>query len=108
MQTHRLRWALSQHELARLIGKNSHSTISRYEQQGKVPPLRTLLAYEVVFGQGLREMLPALYHEIEDAVLGRGAELWKELEGRDDHGAQRKRDLLLAMVARATGEPSGA
>lgn len=102
MLTHRLRHALSQEELARLLGKASHSAISRYEQRGVVPPLRTLLGYEVVFGLGLKAMIPDLYREIEEEIVARGNALWTDLEGRSDHGAAQKRALLLDMVARAS------
>lgn len=105
MQIHRLRHALSQEELARLLGKASHSAISRYEQQGITPPLRTLIAYEVVFGLGFKAMVPDLYREIEEEVIGRGNALWTDLDGRTDHSAGQKRALLLDMVARATAEP---
>ena len=105
MQIHRLRHALSQEELARLLGKASHSVISRYEQKGIIPPLRTLLGYEVVFGLGLKTMIPDLYREIEEEVIGRGNALWAELEGRTDHSAGQKRALLLDMIARATAHP---
>lgn len=101
MQNERLRWALSQQELASLIGKRSHSAISRYELDGTPPPLDVLLAYQVVFNLGLRELFPARYRDVEDAVIGRAAVLWEELEGRTDHGASRKRDLMLEMIARA-------
>ncbi|WP_428150923.1 helix-turn-helix transcriptional regulator [Brevundimonas sp.] len=108
MLTHRLRWGLSQEELARLIGRRSHSTISRYEQRGKTPPLSILLAYEIIFGVGLKEMLPDLYGEIEDQVIARGNILWGELDGRSDHSAGRKRELLLAMISRARPETDDA
>jgi transcriptional regulator with XRE-family HTH domain len=99
---------LSQEELARLLGKASHSAISRYEQQGVIPPLRTLIGYEVVFGLGLKSMIPALYREIEEDVISRGSTLWNELEGRIDHGAVQKRELLLDMIRRASAEPPAA
>lgn len=108
MQIHRLRNALSQEELARLLGKASHSAISRYEQHNVIPPLPTLLAYEVVFGLGLKAMIPDLYREIEEQVVARGNELWRELEGRTDHGAAQKRALLLDMIHRASAEPADA
>lgn len=108
MHIHRERWALTQEELARLIGKRSHSIISRYEHGKGLPPLRALLAYEVVFGFGLRQLVPELYGEVEEEVIARASELWSELEGRADHPANRKRALLKAMIDRATPHAAGA
>ena len=100
MKIHRQRWALSQKELSRLIGKNAHSTISRYEYRGHLPPLRTLIAYEIIFGVGLRDIVPDLYLAVEDEVGAAGAALSVELEGRSDPGAARKRQLLTEIAAR--------
>lgn len=104
MENHRLRWALSQQELAALMGKRSHSAIHRYEQDGTPPPLDVIIGYEVIFGASLRELVPNRFREVEEAIIGRAATLWSELEGRSDHGAARKRELLLDVISRA--EPS--
>lgn len=83
------------------MGRRSHTAISRYELNGTPPPLDVLIAYEVIFGVSLHELLPIRYRDVEDAVIGRAATLWEEIEGRTDHGAARKRELLLEMIARA-------
>lgn len=101
MDTLRLRFNLSQEELARLVGKCSHSAISRYESTETLPPLDVLIAYEVTFGACLRDLFPDRYATAEDAIVARASAFWDELDGKTDHGSNRKRALLLDIIKRA-------
>jgi transcriptional regulator with XRE-family HTH domain len=101
MDTLRLRFCLSQKELARLVGKGSHSAISRYEAGESMPPLDVLIAYEVTFGACLRDLFPDRYATAEDTIVATASAFWDELDGKSDHESNRKRALLLDVIKRA-------
>lgn len=100
MKLHRKRWALSQVELGHLLG-TSKSTISRLERGDFAPPVRTLLALEVVFGLSARALLPRIYAEIEERVMRQAAGLSIEIEAARDPEGAIKRELLADMMSRA-------
>lgn len=102
---HRKRWALSKQELAHLVGYRAGNTISRCETSEREPTFRLALGCEVVFGIQARALFPALYARVEDIVMERAAALDERLRGREDAGAERRRELLRAMVERAQNQP---
>jgi len=101
LRTLRVRWTLNQEELAELLGI-SQGRISRYEGGEEAPPLTVALALQVIFGIGPRSVFSHLYASVEEAVMRRGAELERSLVGKTDYSAIKKRQLLEAMMARAT------
>jgi transcriptional regulator with XRE-family HTH domain len=107
LRSHRKRWQLSQEALADLLG-TVQSTVSRYEEGEITPDLRLVLALQVIFNASPRALFPSAYVGIEEAVMARGAALYKQLEGRSDHPASRMRRLLEAMMRRATKTPEAA
>jgi transcriptional regulator with XRE-family HTH domain len=100
MKIHRKRWALSQVELGHLLG-TSKSTVSRLEQGDLAPPVRTMLALEVVFGLPARALLPRFYAEIEERVMRQAAGFSVEIEAARDPERAIKRELLADMMSRA-------
>lgn len=101
----RKRWMLSQGELAELLGLDQAS-ISRLENGETQPVLATVLGFQVIFGCTTRSLVPALYDAVEDAVMRRGAELERRVANKTDYGSIKKRQLLEAMMHRATKRPS--
>jgi transcriptional regulator with XRE-family HTH domain len=71
IRTHRNRAALSQAELATLIGCGSAATVARYELGMREPLLDTALALEVVFGVTPRELFPGRFRTVEQFVRKR-------------------------------------
>ena len=104
---HRRRWALGQDELATLLGI-SQSIYSRIESGEKPATVRLLVALQVIFGLSLRRILPALYHQIEEAIMGRAVALDKKWATCNNYNAERKRQLLSAMVYRVRGSDQAA
>lgn len=98
---HRKRWALSQRELAGLLGHASRSAVSRLELGGGRPSLRFALACQTIFGLGVAELFPDLFEQHQDDVMRRAAALDERLRGKTDQNAARKRELLGDMVERA-------
>lgn len=100
LSLHRKRWALSQRELALLLGHASRSVISRLELGLGHPSLPFAIRCETVFGVGVAELFPDLFEENHDLVMRRAAHLDLRLGHRTDAGSARKRALLGEMVSR--------
>ena len=101
LSAHRKRWALNKQQLAHLLGYAARDQVSRCEASLTEPTLRLVLGCEVVFGTPARELFPCAYARIEESVMWRAVALDEQLRGRDDAVAQRQRQLLQEMVARA-------
>ena len=97
----RKRWQLTHEELAHLLGYRCKSAVWRVELGERLPTLLFALGCEVVFGKGVRELFPALYLAVEEAVVGRATTLDASLQGDTSPEADVKRQLLNAMTARA-------
>lgn len=102
VRTHRRRWALTQREVATLLGFESRTSVSRIEQGKHVPNLETALALEVVFGVAPREMFPSIFGEIEEQVMRQSLELYEATLQSSKPRERRKRELLEVALKRAT------
>jgi transcriptional regulator with XRE-family HTH domain len=104
LRTLRLEWRLTQREVAALLPKGTRNRVSRVER-GLVPPSAgDILAYALIFGLAGQAVFPALYAETEDAVMRAAYQLHQRLEPVRSPGAERKRELIDQMFARATGK----
>lgn len=101
LRSHRRQWALSQSEVAHLIGLKARSSVSRYELDRALPALRTAVAYEFVFGVSLSELFPALAVDVVEEVMRRAAELDEVYWGRADPRSVRVQEFLQALSKRA-------
>ena len=100
---HRQRWALSQRELALLLGHASRSVISRLELGQGRPSLPFAIRCEAIFGVRIGDLFPDLFDEHHEAVMRHAVDLDLKLRDRAGAAAARKRSLLLEMVGRAPG-----
>jgi hypothetical protein len=73
----------------------------------EVPPLSTALAIQVIFDQEPRSVFHRTFEMIEEVVMERAARLERTLDGAADARSLKKRDLLDAMMARATNRHQG-
>ena len=96
----RRRWALTQKELAFLVGVKSATAISRIESSKRIPSLAATFAYALIFGSGPIDLFPAYVAEIQDAVRSRVNELYEELQGDSSQGTRVKLDFLETVLAR--------
>jgi len=71
LRSNRKRLALSQGEVAFLLGMENSAEVSRYENFERIPSLETALAYEVIFGMPLSEIFGGLYQRVEGGVANR-------------------------------------
>ena len=79
VRRYRLRAALTQKEMAHLLGCQSPATVCQYEGRKREPDLRTALAYQVVFGMPIEKLFPGIHREVEQEVLSRANRLSKQL-----------------------------
>jgi transcriptional regulator with XRE-family HTH domain len=71
----RRRKALTQTDIARLLGIRSHAQISRYELRRRLPPLETALAYEAILGRPVSELFAGKYAAIRKGIAARSEKL---------------------------------
>lgn len=106
LRLYRNRCALSQDELAQMVGI-ARSVLSEVEQNNHAPPLEVALGLEVVFGVPPSAFFAGLYAQVESSVMAQAAHLDKEVQGKTDIKSQVKRELLAAMMNRVRGSSAG-
>lgn len=100
LRTNRKRLALSQEEVAFLLGTQSGAKVSRYENFDRVPGLETALACEAIFQKPVRELFAGLYESIEQQVAARAKALtYKTKLRKSNPQADGKRRVLAGMAA---------
>lgn len=104
VRRHRLRAALTQREMAHLLGSRSPATVCQYEARKREPDLRTALAYQVVFGLTVETLFPGIYREVEQEVLSRADRLSKQL-ANGAPAMSHKRKAVGAIRAATDGQP---
>ncbi len=101
LRRYRKRGALTQEEIAFLLGARCGTKVSRYERASRPPSLQTALAYQAVFGVPVHELFPGEYRETVNAVQARAAELSKRLVPSN---AARKTPFKHKLLAAIGGE----
>ena len=106
LRRYRLRAALTQKEMAHLLGCQSPATVCQYEARKREPDLRTALAYQVVFGLPVETLFPGIHQEVEQEVLIRAGRLSEQLTGAHATAAlSHKRKAVGSIGATTDGEP---
>jgi len=99
LRTYRRRFGLTQKEMAHLLGCKSEAKVSRYENSGRLPPLKTALMYEAIFGVPVSKLFAGIYSQVEKETAKHAKTLMQKLEKPDPHRkATRKADLLRAVA----------
>jgi DNA-binding XRE family transcriptional regulator len=99
----RRRWALTQRELAFLVGAKSGAVVSRIEGLKRPPSLPVTVACALVFGTAPTELFPELHSQIHYDVLRRTGELYDELQGNPAKETRIKLNFLETVLARLEG-----
>ena len=95
----RQRLALSQDEMAFLLGIQDGATVCRYEAFDRNPSLETALAYEAICRRSLSELFPGLYQKIEQHVAARAKTLLDRTRSRKSTPrAARKHETLTGLA----------
>ncbi len=98
LQSNRKRLALSQSEVAFLMGTRGSAKVSRYERFKREPSLRTALALEVIYKRTVSELFDGLYQEVEREVAKRAKILTYRKDRKPKETAARKRETLTALA----------
>ena len=101
LRSHRLRWGLSQEELAYLLGWDRPDVISRIERKQRSPTLPLAMACFILFGTPAPELFPDMSTGIEALVMARVWEMYERIQGNPSRRTKKKIELLEAAIARA-------
>lgn len=71
LRMHRKRAALSQEDVAFLIGVGNGSQICRYERDALVPNVEAALGLSIILGKSVEELFAGLYARIKSEVIAR-------------------------------------
>jgi len=102
LRTQRRIWGLTQKELARFMGINSRTQLSRVENSKRAPTIRSALACQVLFGIPPAALFPHLFDTVEDRVIRDVYERHEALSDTTSPKGLRKRELFALALARAT------
>lgn len=105
LRASRKRLALSQDEVAFLLGIQNGSAVCRYEQFERAPTLETALAFEAIFQRPARELFKGLYHKAEKAVASRAKILGDRQIGASKR-INHRRQMLLNIAGQLPNQPS--
>lgn len=98
LRANRKRLALSQDDVALLLGIRDGTNVCRYERFLHAPDLEAALACEVIFQRPISELFPGLYQKIEKKVAQRAKTL---SEGKSTGKvAVRKRNIFTSLANR--------
>lgn len=94
LRANRKRLALSQDDVAFLLGATDGAQVSKYEHFTRVPSFETALACEVIMKRSASELFGGLYRDAEHKVADRAQILLKRLEHVPGKHSPEKRRML--------------
>ena len=101
LRSHRLRWGLSQKELAYLLGWDRPDVISRIEKKQRPPTLALAMACFILFDTPTPQLFPDMSAGIEALVMARVWEMYETIQGDPSRRTKKKIELLEDAIARA-------
>jgi transcriptional regulator with XRE-family HTH domain len=103
LRSNRKRLALSQEEVAFLLGTGGGARVCRDERFVREPSLQAALAYEAIFQRPARELFAGIYDKVkgEVAIRARALQIRISCQKPDPHSA-RKLEALARIVAGAS------
>ncbi len=101
LRSYRLRWGLSQGELAKLLGWKRAEVISRIEKKIRPPTLKLVIACFILFGTPAAELFPDISASIEIDVMARVWEMYESIQGDPSRKTKKKIELFEAAIERA-------
>jgi transcriptional regulator with XRE-family HTH domain len=106
LRANRKRLALSQDDVAFLLGTQSGAKVCRYERFVREPSLETAFAYEAIFRKPVRELFSGLYQKVERKVAARAKLLtYKKDSRRPNRQTAHKRQSLMDIAALHSKKP---
>lgn len=99
LRANRKRLALSQDEVAFLLGSQNGDQVCRFEQFDRMPSFEVALAFEALFKRSVSELFPGVYQKIERGVATRAKALVENADrGKSNKRAVRRREVLADLA----------
>jgi transcriptional regulator with XRE-family HTH domain len=98
LQSNRMRMALSQDEVAFLLGRRGGAKVSRYERFAREPGLRTALALQVIYQKPASDLFAGMYRDIEREVAKRAKILSYRKDLKPSANSARKREVISGLA----------
>ena len=98
LRAERRRAALTQTDVAQLLGAASKGRVSRYER-GQIPPIKSALAYQAIFDVAVADLLNATYADIASRIRGRARDLLRNPPSTSTPRQARRRQTLERIAA---------
>jgi len=105
LRANRKRLALSQREIAFLLGGESGSKTSRYERLHRTPNLETAFALEAIFKRTASEIFSGLYAKVERDVALRARTLAARIGGLQPNQRNLRKRQALEEIASIANDP---
>jgi hypothetical protein len=100
LRAHRKRLALTQADIAYLLGMEDGIKVCRYEAYVHEPKLRAVLAYEAICQKSAAELFAGLYRQVEQEIAERAETLLaKHSDCKRTARNERKREVLERIAA---------
>ncbi|MBR0960904.1 helix-turn-helix domain-containing protein [Bradyrhizobium japonicum] len=100
LRSYRLRWGLSQRELANLLGCKSPGIISKLEKSTRVPSVKVVIGCFILFGTRAAELFPGVFDGVESGVMKRVWEMYEKTQGSNSKMAKTKMELFEDAIER--------
>jgi DNA-binding XRE family transcriptional regulator len=101
LRSYRLRWGLSQKQLAYLLGWPRSEVISRIEKKQRLPSLKLVIACFILFGAAAAELFPDIAAGVEAIVMERIWEFYEKIQGDPSRKTKKQIELLEEAIERA-------
>ena len=88
LRTYRKRSGLTQREVAFLLGCRNGAQVSRYENRRRLPPLKTALACEAVFGVPVSELFGGVRESVNQNIGVRLSALKSKLQAKGSQDSE--------------------
>ena len=98
LKANRKRLALSQDEVAFLLGSRTGAKVCRYERFAREPSLETALAYEAIYKRTVSEIFGGLYQKVEREVSERATILTQRTNLKTNRQTAHKREALISLT----------
>ena len=99
LRAYRKRAALSQNEVAFLLGTNSGANVCRAESFTREPTLTTALAYEVIYQTPTSQLFGGLFDEIQKQVATRAKIMTYRKPGKSKQRNLQKTQTLAKLLS---------
>ncbi len=103
LRSERMKWGLTQKELAPLLFIRHATQLCRIERGLRDPSVASVFASCLVFGQSLDQLFPGFKGRIQDEVGRQAHKLFVRVEKDKSPQGQKKRELLQSIASRQFG-----